>query len=137
MPSLSNSPRIRSAPQSRLSLAISLPQRYGLSGYFRLGRNCSRFVLPEKSKSLAMPPEQRLWLDNEQDLFPGLNRSREKNQKHAVRLGTGRLFHLSTENDQRLSQECVFCHEFGLASAKVSQHPQQERGGVRFGPGDE
>ena len=41
------------------------------------------------------------------------------------------------EADQRLSHERDFCHEFGLASGKVCQHPQQERGGVRFCPGDE
>jgi hypothetical protein len=36
---------------------------------------------------------------------------------------------------QRLSQECVFCREFGLVSGKVCQHPHHERGGgVRFGP---
>ena len=70
-------------------------------------------------------------------MFPGLNRLRQKNQEHVVRFGIGKPFHLSTENDQRLSQERVFCHEFGLASGKVCQRPQQERGGVRFSPGDE
>jgi hypothetical protein len=54
--------------------------------------------------------------DNEQALFPGPNRLRQKNQDHPVRFGTGRLYHLSTEDDQRLSQERVFRHEFGSAT---------------------
>ncbi len=36
-----------------------------------------------------------------------------------------------------LTQERVFCHELGLATGLVGQRPQQERGGVRYGPGDE
>ncbi len=84
-----------------------------------------------------MPPQQRLWLDDEQGLFPGLNHSREKNQQHAVRLGIGRPFHLSTQDNQRLSEECVFCHKLRLALGKVGQRPQQERGGVWFGSDDE
>jgi len=84
-----------------------------------------------------MPPQQRLWLDNEQGLFPGLNRLREKNQKHTVRLGIGRPFHLSPENNELLTQGCVFCHELGLASGKVCQRQEQEGGAVRFGPVDE
>jgi len=61
----------------------------------------------------------------------------KKNQKHPVRMDTGRPFRLSTEDDKRLAQECVFCYEFGLASGKVGQHFKQERGSVRFCPGDE
>ena len=78
-----------------------------------------------------------LFLDNVHDVFPGLSRLLYKKQKHHVRFGTGRLFHLSKEHDKRLSQEYVFCHELGRASGKVCQRPQQERGGVRFGPGHE
>jgi hypothetical protein len=54
--------------------------------------------------------------DNEQALFPGPNRLRQKNQDHPVRFCTGRLYHLSTEDDKRLSQERIFRHEFGSAT---------------------
>ena len=84
-----------------------------------------------------MPPQERLWLNDEQRLLPNSYHPGQKHEEHAVRPGTGRPFHLSTEDDQRLSQECVFCHKFGLASGKVCQHAQHERGGVLFGPGDE
>jgi len=36
-----------------------------------------------------------------------------------------------------LTQQGVFCDQFGLASGKVSQRPQEERSGVRRGPDDE
>ena len=107
------------------------------AGIFGLEDAALDLYFQNRRASLAMPLEQRLWLDNEQGLFPGPNRLRQKHQEHPIRIGTGRSFHLSPEDDQLLAQERVFCHEFGLASGKVCQRPQQERGGVRFGPGDE
>jgi hypothetical protein len=46
-------------------------------------------------------------------------------------------FTRAVEDNELLAKERVLCYEFGLAPDKVSQCPQQERGGVRFGPGDE
>jgi hypothetical protein len=84
-----------------------------------------------------MPPQKRLWLDNEQGLFPGPNRPSQQHQEHPVRFGTGGSFHLSTKNNELLTEERVCCHEFGLASGKVCQRPQYKRGSVRFCPDDE
>jgi hypothetical protein len=84
-----------------------------------------------------MPPQESLWLNNEQRLFPCSNHSCQKHQEHAIRFGTDGSLGVSAQDNQLLAQERVFCHEFGLASGKVCQRPQQERGGVRFGPGDE
>ena len=102
-----------------------------------LERSCSGLVLPEELEALAVPPQQRLWLDDEQRLFPGIYYSGQQDQEHAVPLGTCRSFHLATQDDHLLTQQCVFCHQFGLASGKVSQRRKQQRGGVRFYPGDE
>jgi len=113
-----------------------LDQGHRLSGNLWCGRNCSGLVFPIELEALAMPPQQCLWLDNDEGLFPALNYPCQKNQKHPVRFGTGGSFHLSTQDDQLLTQECVFYHELGLASGKVCQRPQQERGGVWCGPGD-
>ncbi len=44
---------------------------------------------------------------------------------------------MSAQDNQRLSQECVLCHEFGLASSKVGQRSQDKSGGGWFGPVDE
>ena len=73
----------------------------------------------QHSTGIIFRPYQRrsvIFPDNEQALFPGPNRLRQKNQDHPVRFGTGRLYHLSTEDDKRLSQERVFRHEFGSAT---------------------
>jgi len=67
-------------------------------------------------------------------LFPGSYHPGKKHQEHAVRLGTGRSFHLSTQDEKLLSEQCVFCHEFGLAPGKVSHSSQEERGSGWFGP---
>jgi hypothetical protein len=85
-----------------------------------------------------MPPQKRLWLDNEQGLFPGPNRLCQKHQEHAVRFGTGRSFDMSAQDNQLLAKEGVFCHEFRRASGKICQRPHKERGAVvRFSPVDE
>ena len=100
-------------------------------------RSCPRLVSPQDLETLTMPPKQRLRLNDEQGLLPGANDPRQQDQEHVVGPGTGRPFHLSAQNDELLTQECIFCHEFGLASGKVSQRRKQQRGGVRFGPSDE
>ena len=55
-----------------------LDQRNSLFGYLWFGRCCSGFVLPEELKSMTMPPQERLWLDNEQRLLPCTRSSSEK-----------------------------------------------------------
>ncbi len=45
-------------------------------------------------------------------------------------------FDLPTENDELLPEECVFCHKFGPASAKICYRPKDEGSGIRFGPVD-
>ncbi len=50
-----------------------------------------------------MPPQQRLWLNDDEGLFPGPHHACQQDQVHPVRLGTGRSFHLSTQDDQLLT----------------------------------
>lgn len=106
-----------------------LNQGHSLSGNLGCGRNGSGLVFPKELEALAMSPQERLWLDNEQRLLPGSYHPGQKHQEHPIRFGTGRSFHLSPQDDQLLTQECVFCDKFGRASGKVGQRPQQERGG--------
>jgi hypothetical protein len=84
-----------------------------------------------------MPAQERLWLDDEKCLLPGPHHSGQQDQEHAVRPGTGRSFHLSPQNNELLTEESILCDKFGLASGKVGQRPQQERGSVWFGPGNQ
>ena len=81
-----------------------------------------------------MPPQERLWLNNQQRVLPGPNGSCQEYQEQPIRFGKGGSFHVPTEDDERLSEEGVFSHQFGLASGKVCQRPQQERSGGRFRP---
>jgi hypothetical protein len=41
------------------------------------------------------------------------------------------------EDNQLLAQACVFCHEFGFPSGKVSQRTPNKRGARRFCPVEE
>lgn len=75
--------------------------------------------------------------DIEEFLFPGTNRLLQKNQGHPVLCRICRLYHLSTEDDARLSKERVFCHELEHACGKVCQRRQKVRGGGLFCPGVE
>jgi hypothetical protein len=100
---------------------------------------CALDLYFQKSRaSLAMPPQQRLWLNDEKRLLAGSNCSCQKHQEHPIRSGACGSFDASAEDNELLAQERVFCHEFRLAFGNVCQDPQQERGGgVRFGPVDE
>ena len=115
-----------------------LDQGHSLFRDLRLRRTCSGFVLPVQLVSLAMPPQERLWLNHEKRLLPCSRRSSEQDQKQPIRFGAGWSFHLSAQDDKLLAQERVFCHEFGRASGKVCQDPHHEiGGGVWFGPVNE
>jgi hypothetical protein len=82
-----------------------------------------------------MPPQERLWLNDEKRLFPCSNHSCKKHEEHAIRFVTDGSFGVSAQDNQLLAKECVFCHEFELVSGKICQRPHHERGGsVRFGP---
>jgi hypothetical protein len=73
-----------------------------------LERSCSGLVLPEEFEALTMPSQQCLWLDDEQRLFPGTYYSGQQHKEHAVRLGTGRSFHLATQDDHLLTRASRF-----------------------------
>jgi len=48
-------------------------------------------------------PQQRLGLDNDEGLFPGSYHPGQKHEEDAVRLGTGRSFHLSPQDEKLLT----------------------------------
>jgi hypothetical protein len=112
-------------------------QRHGFCGYLWFGRCCSGLILPEQAKSLPMPPQERLRLDNEKRMLPCTRRPSEKDQDQTIRLCACWSFDLPTEDDELLPQEGVFHHKLGLASGKVSHRIQHERGIGRRGPVDE
>ena len=50
-----------------------------------------------------MPPEQRLWLYDDDGLLPGLNQPGQQDEEHAIGPGERRPFHLSPEHDELLA----------------------------------
>ena len=52
--------------------------------------------------------EPRLWLNDDEGLFPAPNYLGQQDQKYAVRPGTGRPFHLSPQDDQLLTRTSRF-----------------------------
>ena len=59
-------------------------------------------------------------------------------QRHSLfRLCASRSLDVSAKNNERLSEERVLGHEFGLASGKICDRPQHERGSGRLCPVDE
>src|SRR5437660_4467112 len=134
MPNFNNSPRILSAPQSRLFVAISSPQGHRFGRDPRRMRSRLGLALPVQAKELSRPSEQGIWLHDEQSLFPGANQPSQQDQEQSIGFRTCRSFHLPLEDDERLSQEGIFRHQLGLAPAKVGQRLQRQGGSERFGP---
>src|SRR5712692_6558829 len=98
MPSLSNSPRIRSAPQSRFCDAISLIKATVSAGIFGLEDAALDLYFQNRRASLAMPAQERLWVDNEKRMLPCTRRSSEKDQDQTIRLCECWSFDLPTQD---------------------------------------
>ena len=67
-------------------------------------------------------------------LFPCSNHSCQEDEEHSIRLRACWPFYLALENDELLSQEGVFCHQLGLASAKIGQGLERQGSSERCGP---
>jgi hypothetical protein len=85
-------------------------------------------VLPEQAEELTRPSQKRLWLNNEENLFPGPNHSSQEHQEKPVGLPVDRLLDLSTENDQLLSSQGVFRKQFGFSSGQIGERSENKRG---------
>ena len=85
-----------------------LEQGHGLLGDPWRERSCPRLVLPKELEALTMPPQKCLWLNNDEGLFPGPHHACQKHQEYAVSPGTGRPFHLSTQDDHLLTRASRF-----------------------------
>jgi len=67
-------------------------------------------------------------------LLPSSSHPSQQDEEDAIGFGVCRPFHLPPEDDQRLSQEGIFGEKLGLASAKIAEGGQRQRGPKRFGP---
>ncbi len=108
MPSFRSSPRIRSAPQSRLSLAISLIKAIVSGATLGLREVALDFRFQYKRKSSRCQPPKGVWLHDKEDLLPGTNEPGQQDEEDTIGRGKRRPFHLSPQNDELLAQERVF-----------------------------
>src|SRR5215472_11979020 len=81
-----------------------------------------------------MPPEQSVWLHDEERSFPCPSRPCQKDVEHAIRFRAYWPLHLPFEHDELVSQQGVFCHQLGLASAKIGHGLEWQGRSERFGP---
>ena len=102
IPSLSNSPRMRSAQKTPIVPCHLLDQCDRLWRELRLSRISLGLALPEQAEEFSMPPKHYLQLRNEERLLPGPHHPRQKHQQEPIGLPASRLFDVSTQDDELL-----------------------------------
>ena len=125
---------MRSAPQSRLFVAISLIKAIVSAATFGWWEEAFDLRFQYRRKSSRCERQQGIWLNNEERLFLDPNEPCQQDEEHAIGPGDGWPFYLSPEDDELLAEEGIFCHQFRLASAKVGQGGEQQGGSERFRP---
>jgi hypothetical protein len=71
-------------------------------------RDFSRKNLREQPKTLTVPAQERVWLDDLQDLLPIGNPAGEEYQRQALRPGQPGRFRVAAEDNQLLPQQGIF-----------------------------
>ncbi len=66
------------------------------------------FEFPEEAKSLPMPTEEGVRLENERCLFPVLRAAGKEDQPKPVRCRKGRPFDLAMQDDELLPEQSIF-----------------------------
>jgi hypothetical protein len=94
---------MRSAPQMRLFATISLIKLIVSGESFGLLEIDLDLCFQNTRKSPRCQREPRLWLDNEEGLFPGSKHPCKKQQEESVCLPAGWPFDLSTQDNKLLS----------------------------------
>jgi hypothetical protein len=133
-PSFSSSPRILSAPHSRLSFAICLIKAMVSAATFGLWEEVFDLRFHYRRKSSRCHREPRLWLHNHEGGLSGTNQPGQQDEEHAIGPADGWPFHLSPENDELVSEKRGFRDELGLASAQIGKGGERQGGQERFGP---
>ena len=93
-----------------------------------------RFAFPEPTKEFPMPAKEGLWLDEEECLLPGPCHPGQKDQKKPVSFPEDGPFDLSTEDDQLVTQECVFRQQFSFASGEIGERAEYKGSRWWFDP---
>jgi hypothetical protein len=131
--SLSSSPRMRSAAQSRLFATICLIRLIVSSESFGFLECAFDVCFQNTRKSSRWKPRSVVFLDKEERLFPGPNHPGENHQGQPVGLPVDRSCDVSTQGDQLVSSQGVFRKQFGFASGQIGERAEH-KGGRRFDP---
>jgi hypothetical protein len=78
--------------------------------------------------------QKRLRLNDKERLFPGPNHSSEKDQEHSICFPAHWSFDLSSQDDQLVSQQCVFRQQFDFASGQIYNRAGHKGGRGWFDP---
>ena len=111
-----------------------LDQRNGLKREFWLLRMRLGLMLPEQTKKLTVPAEKRLWLDQEERLFPGSDHPCQEHQEKPIRLVVHWSLDLSAQDDELLPQQRVFRQQFGFTSSQIGERSEDKGGRQGFDP---
>lgn len=74
-----------------------------------------------------MPAEEGIGLHKEKCLFPISDGPRKHHQEQPIGPGIRRTLHLTTEDDQVLSEQRIFGDEFGLGASEFGERSGQGR----------
>ena len=88
----------------------------------------------EQTKKLTVPAEKRLWLDQEERLFPGSDHPCQEHQEKPIRLAVHWSLDLSAQDDELLPQQRVFRQQFGFASSQIGERSEDKGGRQGFDP---
>jgi len=117
---------MRSAPKMAIVGSHLPDQRDGLVREPRFAWAGFRCVLPEHTKELTRPSQQRLRLDDKERLFPCSDHPGRKYQEEPILLPVCRSFDLLTQDEQWMSQQRVFRQQFGSASDQISKRSEHK-----------
>jgi hypothetical protein len=87
----------------------------------------TRFELPEETKSLAMPTEERVGLEDEDGFLPVLHAAREEDQPETIGWRKGRLLDWAVKDDELLAEQGILGDEIGFTARKVYRSTEHNR----------
>jgi hypothetical protein len=119
---------MRSAPKTSVLRYHLLDRGDRLGRAFWVLRTPLGLVLPVQTEELTMPTKDRLWLNKGACLFPGPTYPGQQYHKKLVRLLVDGAFSLSPENHSVVSQQRVFCKEFGFSSGQIGECTEHQGG---------
>ena len=123
MPSLSSSPRIRSAPHSRFSAAsrwIAATVSADTCGRLDAPRDLARQT---RRNALPVPAQQRVRLHDEQRGAPAADQARQEDEAEAVGGGEHGPLDLAAEDHELLAQEGVLGDQLALVLTRSPSDP--------------